>query len=237
MSIGNNLQLYTNNEGGNIVITSPNGIPWEIDAYNNNLRFFSNTDNWQCFTFGIDGEFSSTKGTFLNATNYSNYALPLSGGTVTGGIIVQNGTQTPLYVKGLTNNEASINYQHPDIGYQWVVGMGCGGLGGNHFSFYNTGVGIIAHLNYNGTFRTNFALEAGGNARLWTDGEGGNLSLIGNEGTKWSIDALGGNLRLIVNESSVPITFYTDGTISTVQGDIMTKGAFSLSGNTLAITV
>ena len=34
------VSLFTDNEGGNLRLVSPNGITWEIDAYNDNLRFF-----------------------------------------------------------------------------------------------------------------------------------------------------------------------------------------------------
>ena len=34
------VSLFTDNEGGNLRLVSPGGITWEIDAYNDNLRFF-----------------------------------------------------------------------------------------------------------------------------------------------------------------------------------------------------
>lgn len=40
LNIGNNLKLLSDNEGGNISLTSPNGIRWEIDAYDDNIRVF-----------------------------------------------------------------------------------------------------------------------------------------------------------------------------------------------------
>ncbi len=40
LEAGSKASLFTDNEGGNLRLVSPGGITWEIDAYNDNLRFF-----------------------------------------------------------------------------------------------------------------------------------------------------------------------------------------------------
>ena len=54
------MSLFTDKEGGNIRLISPNGIIWEIDAYNDNLRIFryvkgSTVDSARHVTITKDG--------------------------------------------------------------------------------------------------------------------------------------------------------------------------------------
>ena len=41
LSAGNNVSIYSDNEGGNIRIVSPDGTMWEVDAVDGNLRIFT----------------------------------------------------------------------------------------------------------------------------------------------------------------------------------------------------
>lgn len=77
--MGEKVDIFTDNEGGNITIIGPGGTPWQFDALSENLRLFSDKDGWQCFNFGLDGSFSSTKGSFL--TNTMNVAMLDQSGT------------------------------------------------------------------------------------------------------------------------------------------------------------
>ncbi len=54
------VRLYENNEGGNVEITSKSGYKWEMDAFDDNLRLYSNT---------YDGD------------KYCSYVFPLFEGT------------------------------------------------------------------------------------------------------------------------------------------------------------
>ena len=179
----------------------------------------------------------------------------MSGGTLTGtlsitgngntyvknGLIVsKDGSLSPITVNGGVsgNLEASIIYQHPDDSTQkWAVGMGCNGLGSDYFCFYNYPIGgEVFYIRNDGSAKVSKSFYVGNNVTIWNDNEGGNIQLTGNEGTKWSIDALNGTFRFILNESSVPFTFYGDGSISTNNGNVITSSNLSLSGTTLTIT-
>ena len=48
------VKIYGDEEGGNIRITSPNGVIWEIDAYNDNLRAYCD-DGSISYSFSKDG--------------------------------------------------------------------------------------------------------------------------------------------------------------------------------------
>ena len=48
------VKIYGDAEGGNIRITSPNGVIWEIDAYNDNLRAYCD-DGSISYSFSKDG--------------------------------------------------------------------------------------------------------------------------------------------------------------------------------------
>ncbi len=52
------VKIYSDAEGGNIRITSPNGVDWEIDAVNDNLRVY---------TTGLDGQYRSYSFSMDNA--------------------------------------------------------------------------------------------------------------------------------------------------------------------------
>ena len=38
---GTNVKLYSDNEGGNLILISPNGTGWNVDAFDDNLRIFT----------------------------------------------------------------------------------------------------------------------------------------------------------------------------------------------------
>ena len=68
ITVGNNkVQLIGNDEGGNVVIFSPNGQKWELDAFSNTwLRLFTygsstNGNKVVGFSFMEDGTFEATK--------------------------------------------------------------------------------------------------------------------------------------------------------------------------------
>ena len=49
----------------------------------------------------------------------------------------------------------------------------------------------------------NGRINAGGNVELWTDGEGGNVRIIGKDGTVWEIDAHNDDLRIFTYANGV----------------------------------
>ena len=88
----------------------------------------------------------------LDSSNYSSYALPLSGGTLTG-ITTISFAHTGggmLQLSSTSNNESSISYNSGGTQY-WVVGKGCGGTGNGTFAWwYNPSNKNMMTLNNSG---------------------------------------------------------------------------------------
>jgi hypothetical protein len=76
-------------------------------------------------------------------------ALPLSGGTITGNLIVKNSNSTtPLFIEGGgTTYESSIRYTSKNnAGTYWAVGMGTGGTDVNTFGFWHSVAGHVLYM-------------------------------------------------------------------------------------------
>ncbi len=65
-----------------------------------------------------------------------------------------------------------------------------------------------------GKLTVNGELWAGSKALIWTDAEGGNLSLIAPDGTRWEMDAFNGNFRIFKYNPVIGFTFDKNGTLS-----------------------
>lgn len=90
--------------------------------------------------------------------------LPLSGGTLTGS------SQTPLYINGASNNEASIGYfYNGDSTKRWVVGPGAGSGNMDYFGFYREGVGRMTCISSSGNIDTNGYMQAAGLINTYTE--------------------------------------------------------------------
>lgn len=63
LNVGNNVAINTDQDGGNIRITAPNGQYYEMDAFDSNLRIYSGNS-----TNGITGQMTLTKTGQLSAT-------------------------------------------------------------------------------------------------------------------------------------------------------------------------
>ena len=92
---GEKLYLYSNAEGGNIEITSPDGTVWNIDAFDNNLRIFTgNAAN--SFIFRKNGDLQTNGeivGKITNSYN-SDYATSAKKSDSTSTV---DGTNVKLY--------------------------------------------------------------------------------------------------------------------------------------------
>lgn len=135
LNAGDKISIYTDNEGGTIRLVDKGGKSWEIDGcVDKTLRIF----RWEeagktsdMIYLHTDGNITSSLGTFLNASNYFNYAapkehthsyLPLSGGTATGNILT-NGS-TIAVNNGVTlikNNEGGNIILYSKNGKQWEI--------------------------------------------------------------------------------------------------------------------
>lgn len=96
LTAGTKISIWSDNEGGNLQLDSPNGIAWQMDAYNNNFRLYSNDGTVrQMFSFNYSSR---------HATYYGHIYLDNSVGQR--GFLLQNST-TNKYTVGLYGNSSS----------------------------------------------------------------------------------------------------------------------------------
>jgi hypothetical protein len=87
---------------------------------------------------------------FLTTSNYSSYALPLSGGTLSGSISTPSGTSIYIGSQNVsTSNRLIINW-HTDTDYNYLIGKRAGGWTQPMDIAFYTGVRYHAHSTYNG---------------------------------------------------------------------------------------
>lgn len=72
LNIGGKVELWSDTEGGNIRLTSPNGSLWSIDALGNTSMRFIWAESSVPFTFTKDGTINATY--FSGTANYANSA-------------------------------------------------------------------------------------------------------------------------------------------------------------------
>lgn len=72
LNVGGKVELWSNGEGGNIRLTSPNGSLWSIDALGNTSMRFIWAESSVPFTFTKDGTINATY--FSGTANYANNA-------------------------------------------------------------------------------------------------------------------------------------------------------------------
>lgn len=197
-------------------------------------------------TSGKTYTFSASGGTVLDSSNYSTNITNL-----TNGLTVFNGTLTPLTIKGGVsgNLESSISYTHPEVSSSnnWVVGMGTGGTGYGYFGFWNNAYGNVMRLSNNGSAYVSNSIYFGwqvssndGKARLFSDSEGGNISLVSPNNIEYQIDTVNDLFRIYRwnGSSAVYVLSTTDasGHIYNAGSKVICARNFTLSGNTLYIT-
>lgn len=72
LNVGGKVELWSDSEGGNIRLTSPNGSWWSIDALGNTSMRFIWAESSVPFTFTKDGTINATY--FSGTANYANNA-------------------------------------------------------------------------------------------------------------------------------------------------------------------
>lgn len=184
----------------------------------------------------------------LDALNYSSSITSL-----TKGLTVSNGNLTPLTIKGGTsgNFEASIKYSHPEVdsSNNWIVGMGTGATGYGYFGFWNNAYGNVMRLSNNGSAYVSNAIYFGwqvasnnNKVRMFTDSEGGNISLVSPNNIEYQIDTINDEFRMYrrPTDGSSYVNFLSvrdsSGHIYNADSKVICARNFTLSGNTLYIT-
>lgn len=79
INAGNKASIWTDGEGGNIAIISPNGAHWEIDAHNEELRFYRQL-NGTIFGFWLheNGRIEDAKGFYTPEIQRGNHTFDVS---------------------------------------------------------------------------------------------------------------------------------------------------------------
>ena len=78
LKVGANLELKSDNEGGNISLASPNGVRWEIDAYDDNIRIFKYDPVVNGLYISRDGYISDGHGNALQDKQDKSTAITTS---------------------------------------------------------------------------------------------------------------------------------------------------------------
>lgn len=109
------VKIYGDAEGGNIRITSPNGVIWEIDAYNDNLRAYCD-DGSISYSFSKDGTLNITDlvissvrtrlSEFIGKIKNAAYCTVVNNATTTGAGTVLDGRM------GKTLNDKAVAAQN-----------------------------------------------------------------------------------------------------------------------------
>ena len=131
------VKIYGDAEGGNIRITSPNGVIWEIDAYNDNLRAYCD-DGSISYSFSKDGTLniadlviSSVRtrlSEFIGKIKNAAYCTVVNNATTTGaGTVLDGRMGKTLNDKAVaaqnTANTLKTNLQNDPIGIGSAYGV------------------------------------------------------------------------------------------------------------------
>lgn len=178
------LALTADNEGGNITIYAPDSYKmtkntsiiryYQIDAYNGNLRIYTETDGSSWASLNTSGSLStSVQGTLWGSSNFNpNNYLPLAGGTMTGHITM--GGQSIYFGKAGVNAVMSFNSSYPKYGI-WYNDANVDQM---MFSASN---------NADDASKADFAINGGGDGVLTS--RGNVIWHAGNDGTGSGLDA------------------------------------------------
>lgn len=185
----------------------------------------------------------------LDSNNYSTNITNLTNGLT----IKKSNSQIPLtLIGGISGNlESSISYTHPEVSSSnnWTVGMGTGGTGYGYFGFWNNAYGNVMRLSNNGSAYVSNAVYFGwqvasnnNKVRMFTDSEGGNISLVSPNNIEYQIDTVNDIFRIYRRPTdgssyvSVLETQNSSGHIYNAGSKVICARNFTLSGNTLYIT-
>lgn len=237
----NKVSIWEDNEGGNIQITSPNGVSYQMDSFDDNFRLYWYDQNKVISSFAIARE----NGLYMTGDNWQAIISRSK-------LFVQNiinadvGGDCTIYmpiVDDLTNKDRNINFVarngNKDASYNF-----------DNITFWDNGNALVNIRNgvlyvdgvingvssdkivlYKNTVITNGASifveghisSVNGKISMWEDNEGGNLQITSNNGVSYQMDAVNGNFRMYWFKSDGNVcgfTVYRDtGNISFANGD------------------
>ena len=208
------VRIFTDSEGGNIRITSPNGIYWEFDAYDNELRFFC-INPWARFSIERNGKVdwsghgifvtnsntTYTSGRFGIQANANALLLSSPSGIISLGIAGTNGLEFNINAytgvkRWIINNTGGIQ---PESANAMIMGGN-----GHEFSNIDSRVVWARHINYSRSY-----------------GSGNDLYI------QYNIDGACGNTYINYTSGNVCIRTSSDSYTLNVGGTIYATGAIT----------
>ena len=167
-SAGGYVKLWEDNEGGNIELGSKSGYNYQLDAYNDNLRLYSqksgsvvtmatgdgSTGAWSIPGLTVSGADAFYFSGMTEATTNADRPVWFGGQNKTGSPTYNNNlTYNPsthklkldgyesqtLWLRNATSSTAEVSITfYQGSTQQWTLGVGCGSMG-NDFSLWNHG--------------------------------------------------------------------------------------------------
>ena len=156
------VRIFTDSEGGNIRITSPNGIYWEFDAYDNELRFFC-VNPWTRLTLERDGKIDWSGHGFFVTNSNTTYTAGRYGIQANAGVLLLSSPSGKISFSIPGTNALEINFNNCTGVKRWIINN-TGGIqpesanamimGGNGHEFSNIDSRVVwaRHLNYSRSY-------------------------------------------------------------------------------------
>lgn len=182
------------------------------------------------FSWATDKPVSSIKIEYKDPSSSTWTAVSVTGSGTSGSVSKIIGgsfsTETNHNVRITVSDSVGSNNAYTDIPYlNYIIDIRSNGKGvsiGKPANKDGFNVGMMASFDK--------PVNIGGKVDLWSDGDGGNISITAPNGASWNVNAFNGNFRLYLNENNSGnneqvslLIFNTDGSIDTQLGRIVTS--------------
>lgn len=182
------------------------------------------------FSWATDKPVSSIKIEYKDPSSSTWTAVSVTGSGTSGSVSKIIGgsfsTETNHNVRITVSDSVGSNNAYTDIPYlNYIIDIRSNGKGvsiGKPANEDGFNVGMMASFDK--------PVNIGGKVDLWSDGDGGNISITAPNGASWNVNAFNGNFRLYLNENNSGnneqvslLIFNTDGSIDTQLGRIVTS--------------
>ena len=152
----NNARIYSATTGsmGLVGMDSGGTFKWQIYGDGTSYGFLDSTwGNWdirKAINGTMELRVSGTNQTVLHTGNYSSYALPLSGATMTGAITTPAGTSIYIGNQNVSTSSRLVINWHTDSDYNYLIGKRAGAWTQPLDITFYTGIRYHAHNAYGG---------------------------------------------------------------------------------------
>ena len=220
----NNAEILSATTGAAGIVIKDSGGTFEMQLYGNGSQYGFLTHEWGSWDLkkNNNGELilrvSGTDRTAIHSGNYSSYAVPLSGGTMSGTLTLTGGdgnvgsglqlyeTGANQYPQIFSNSAHEAMWNYRNSGSQWYVGIRSSSqlLGTTGFHFYNTtSAQTVGGFEVGGNFHTIGSVTAGGTIRsIVSQNTWGLLTNTSGTSNESGIWFTGTTARLLLRDSS-----------------------------------